>query len=363
MTRSAVELLPELVAIPSVSGDEERIAAFAEELLRATGADVERRGASVLARVVRGHGPSLLLNSHLDTVPLGSGWTRDAYAARWEDGRLYGRGANDAKASVAALIAAFGACAQGKQPAGTVWLALTACEETTNAGMAEVLARTGLPDGAITGEPTGLEVVRAQAGLAIVVAEWSGRSCHAAHVARVEHENALLTAAEELAATAPFMLLEGEHVLLGKSTAVATVLKAGERSNVVPDKAEALIDARLSPRHTAADVLRLLGRLMPRAKLRVRSERLRPVETAEDHPLVQAALACAGKPRAKGSSTLSDMALLVGVPAVKVGPGETARSHTADEFVMREEVEAGQAYYTRLLPAALEALASGKVHA
>jgi acetylornithine deacetylase len=229
--------------------------------------------------------------------------------------------------------------------------------------MADVLGKIDSPDGSCTGEPTGLEVVRAQSGLAVVIAEWRGRSCHAAHVARVAHKNALLAAAEDLIATAPYLVLEGEHELLGHSTAVATVMQAGERSNVVPDHAQATFDARLSPMHRASDVVALLEKLTPRAKVRIRSERLKPIETSEDHPLVRAALAAAQKPRAIGSNTLSDMALLAGAPAVKCGPGETARSHTSDEFISASELEAGEAFYLRFIPSALEALASAKVHA
>ncbi|MCE9594249.1 MAG: M20/M25/M40 family metallo-hydrolase [Planctomycetes bacterium] len=355
--------LSRLVAIPSVSGDEAVAADFVVELVASRKLDVERIGNSVVARVARGRGPKLLLHSHLDTVPVGEGWTRDPYAALWEDGRLVGRGANDAKASVVAMAAALFDFAERGDALGEVCVAFTACEETTNAGMADALARIGLPDGAFTGEPTGLEIVRAQAGLAVLVAEWHGRSCHAAHVGRVAHDNALFAACRELVATAPYLTLAGEHPLLGKSTAVATVLRAGERHNVVPDRAEAVFDARLSPLHEARDVVDLLASRLPGASLRIRSDRLRPVETAEDHPLVRAALFAAGRERAIGSSTMSDMALLAGVPAVKVGPGETARSHTPNEFVLASEVEAGVAFYSRAIPAALEALAGAGVRA
>jgi acetylornithine deacetylase len=136
------------------------------------------------------------------------------------------------------------------------------------------------------------------------------------------------------------------------------MLHAGERHNVVPDRALATFDARLAPPHRAEEVAELLGARLRGARVSVRSARLRPIETAEDHPLIRAALACAGKSRAVGSSTLSDMALLQGVPCVKCGPGETARSHTPDEFVLRSELEAGVAFYRAVVPAALEALAT-----
>jgi acetylornithine deacetylase len=361
------DLLRELVAIPSPSGSEGPIADFVCALLTERGIHVERLEHTVLARVGSGRGPRLLLNSHLDTVGVGQNWTRDPYAAVWEEQRLYGRGANDAKASAAAMLwTMLELAGDATQIGGEVWLALTAQEETTNAGMGAALARLGPPpgaiagaiDGAITGEPTGLEVVRAQSGLAVLVAEWTGRSCHAAHVGRVEHENALLLAARELAASAPYLALPEIHPLLGKSTLVATILRSGERHNVVPDRAEAIFDGRLAPPYGAADALALLQARMPRARITARSERLRPIETPEEHPFVQAALRAAERARAVGSSTLSDMALLQGVPAVKCGPGESARSHTADEFVLRAEVEAGARFYRRFVPAALEALAS-----
>ena len=349
-------LLSELVAIESPSGSEQQLAEFVVGLLQGWKIDVVRVGNSVVATVERGLGPRLLMNSHLDTVPVGAGWTHAPFAGVWEGGRLYGRGANDAKVSVVAMLCALRALAEGPRPQGVVQLALTECEETTNAGMARVLDGLGLPDGAVTGEPTGLHVVRAQSGLAVLTAEWHGRSCHAAHVARVDHQNALLIGAAELANTAPYVLLEGEHPLLGASTIATTVFKSGERHNVVPDRAEALFDARLTPLHGAEDALAALAARMPRAVLGVKSARLKPCETAAGHPFVLAALRAAGRESAIGSVTMSDMALLQGVPAVKCGPGETARSHTPDEYVLSSELDAGVGFYTRFAPLALDAL-------
>lgn len=358
--REPAQLLSALVGIPSQSGSEQAIADYVMELLATWKLDAERVGHSVVARVELGAGPRFRMLSHLDTVPVGANWTKDPLAAVWEGERLYGRGSNDAKASVVAMLFALKACAEARSGKGTLELTLNECEETNNSGMAKVLERLGFPDGAVTGEPTGLEVVRAQSGLAVLTAEWGGRSCHAAHVARVEHDNALVKAAAEIVRAGPWMKLEGEHPLLGASTVATTVFKSGERHNVVPDKAEAVFDARLSPAHSAEDALQSLAHRMPNAKLAVRSARLKPFETAEDHPLVQAALAATGRTRAIGSSTMSDMALLQGVPAIKCGPGETARSHTPDEYVLKSELEAGVAFYTRLCPAALEALALAK---
>lgn len=349
-------LLSQLVSIPSSSGSEGAIADFVSSFLAEHGVRAERLGHTLLARTGRAGGPRFLLCSHLDTVPVGEGWTRDPLSGVWSGDRLYGRGANDAKASVATMICAFLQFLGSDLP-GELWLGLTECEETNNRGMAALLEHAGAPDGAVIGEPTGLDVVRAQSGLAVLKAQWSGSSCHAAHVARVEHRNALLAAVRDAASLPDYLLLSDAHPLLGKSTVVATQLASGTRHNVVPDAAEMVFDARLAPPHSAAEVAALLRERLPAAAISIRSERLRPFETPAEHPLVAAALATAGRGEASGSSTLSDMALLQGVPAIKCGPGLTARSHTPDEFVTLPELEAGAAFYSALVPRALQALA------
>ena len=196
-----------------------------------------------------------------------------------------------------------------------------------------------------------------QAGLAVFTLQWHGKSCHAAHVARVEHDNALLRAARELA-TLPDWLHPGEeHPLLGKSTLAVTALHAGGPHNKVPDLAEALVDGRLVPPTTAADCLAQLQEKLPSAEVAIRSERLGPIDTPEVDQLVQVALEAAGRSEAVGSTTLSDMALLPpGVPAVKVGPGQTARSHTPDEYLLLDELAAGIAFYEAVVPAWFQAL-------
>ncbi len=359
MTRfDPAAFLRQLVSIPSVSGNEAEAAAFAAATLERLGLDVERVGENVVARREGRRGPVLMLNSHLDTVGAGPSWSVDPWAAEWQDGRLTGLGANDAKGCVAAMTAAMAAAAAGPAPAGTLVLALTIGEETSNRGMEEVLAAHGMPDAAVTGEPTGLEVVRSQAGLAVLEAEWSGQSCHAAHAARVPHRNALLEAARDLAGFPAAVCLETGHELLGPTTLVAAALHAGERHNRVPDAATALFDARLTPPHDGDRCVAELERRLPGAELRLRSDRLKAVDTPAEHPLVRSALAAAGRSQAVGSSTLSDMALLHATPAVKCGPGDSRRSHTPDEYLLRSELEAGAAFYTALAPLAFEALAA-----
>lgn len=343
-------LLRELVATPSPSGEEAALGALVADRLRAAGFAVGRVGDGVAAEAGPERAPVLLLCSHLDTVPAGSSWSADPWRAEWHDGRLTGLGANDAKASVAAMIVAGERwLTAGARGGFRLRLAFNALEETTNRGMEQLLAAYGAPDAAVIGEPTGLEVVHAQAGLAVLEAEWRGRSCHAAHVGRVEHENALLLAARDLAGFPPCVELGTPHPACGASTMAVTVLRSGERHNKVPDLAQALLDARLAPNAAAEDALAAARTRLPHAEVRVRSARLRPVETPADHPLVRAALAAAGRAAPISSSTMSDMALLQGVPAVKCGPGRTERSHTPDEFVTRDELEAGFRFYARIL--------------
>lgn len=345
-----------MVQTPSTSGSESAVRELLEGFLEERGLEVERVGDSLLVTVTRGDGPTLLLNSHMDTVPAGPSWTTDPYAGHWRDGKLVGLGANDAGAALVGMIFGLLAFKESSNSSGTLQLAITACEETTNRGMEDILQRTGLPDAAITGEPTGLKVVRAQAGLAVILADWEGSSCHAAHAAHVEHTNALLLATADLAAFPKCVTLEGEHPLLGASTITCTQLNAGDRHNRVPDAARAVFDCRLAPPHAASECVELLMQHLPQAKLSIRSERLRPVETVNEHPFVLACLSAAGALNAVGSATMSDMALLAGVPAVKCGPGETARSHVPDEYVLESELLAGCDFYTRVIPQAFESL-------
>ncbi|MAB79778.1 MAG: hypothetical protein CMJ89_10545 [Planctomycetes bacterium] len=345
--KEALDLLSCLVACPSPSGKEAAISELTAGVVEELGLKCEHVGESVLAYAQRCD-PKILYVSHLDTVPVGAGWSVDPFAARWIGDQLVGRGACDAKASAAAMLWSLSEAAKEGAADGVV-VALTTCEETTNTGMGDVLGRLGMPELAVVGEPTGLEVVRAQGGLAIIEAEWRGKSCHAAHAYHTSHTNALVEASKELGSFGFVHELPSEVGLLGPTTIVPTVMNAGERHNVVPDAATAIFDCRLSPPHDAATCLDRIALSLPGASLRIRSDRLKAIETGADHRLVQVALGIAGKDSAIGSNTLSDMALLQGVPAIKCGPGDSLRSHKPDEFVTEEEFLAGCHFYRDLL--------------
>jgi acetylornithine deacetylase len=343
---SAQQLLLELVRTPSLSGTESDVAGIANDWLQSRGINSQRLGNNVIAQIEgRQAGPKLLLNTHLDTVPAGEGWQKDPWQVDWTGDRLTGLGANDAKGCAAAMMWAAAEMAQNRNWAGTLQLALNASEETNNQGMADTLQELGLPDAAITGEPTQLKVIRSQAGLAVLQAVWIGQSCHAAHVARVPNQNAMLQACQELASLPNWLEPGPVHALLGPSTLVASALQAGDRHNKIPDRAVALFDARLVPPTQAKICVELLQSHLPHARIKIKSDRLQAIDTPADDPLVLAALAVTGAAKAHGSTTLSDMALLQGTAAIKCGPGDTARSHTANEFLCADELEDGIRFY------------------
>jgi acetylornithine deacetylase len=348
--REILALHRAIVGIPSVSGNEAELAGFLEARLRQRGVNLVRVGESLLA--LHGEGPVLLLDTHLDTVPPAPGWTRDPWDVSVVDGRVTGLGSNDAKASVAAMTAAFLAFSgvAGYDLPFTLALALVEGEETKGTGTEAVLSelkRRGLEiEAAVIGEPTGLDVAVAQKGLMVLELIARGDACHAANAQALGARNAARLLARDLVA------LEGidfgpAHPHLGPITLEPTQVRAGTARNVVPGEAAAVLDVRSTPALSAAETLRRVQERVS-GEVRVLSDRLVPKETPRDAAIVRAA--CRVRPEAAvfGSPTLSDMVFL-GAPAIKCGPGLSERSHTPDEFVLEEEVLAGARFYTRLI--------------
>lgn len=353
--REILALHRAIVGIPSVSGSEAALADFLDGRLRQRGVEPIRVGESLL--VLHGEGPVLLLDTHLDTVPPVPGWTRDPWTVEdpeLHQGKVIGLGANDAKASVAAMTAAFLAFAKLELPF-TLALALVEGEETRGIGTQAVLAelaRRGLTiEAAVVGEPTGLDVAAAQKGLMVLELVARGDACHAANAQALGATNAARLLARDLVA------LEGidfgaPHPHLGPITLEPTVVKAGTARNVLPGEATAILDVRTTPALPSAEIVRRVRERVA-GEVRVLSDRLVPRETPQGSPIVEAALRVRPEARVFGSSTLSDMVFL-GAPAIKCGPGRTERSHTPDEFVLEEEVLAGARFYTRLIGAYAE---------
>jgi acetylornithine deacetylase len=354
-----LELHRALVSMPSVSGSEAAIAGWLENLLwergERHGVAPRRLGDSLLVIAGENGGeatprPLLLLDTHLDTVPPVDGWTRDPFAAEVVDGKVYGLGSNDAKASVAAMTAAFLALA-GEPLPFALGLALVEGEETRGTGTQRVLAdlaERGVPLlGAVFGEPTGLDVATAQKGLLVLELVACGQGCHAAHAAALEAENAALVLARDLLALAAAELAP-HHARLGATTVQPTVVRAGTARNVVPAEATAVLDVRTTPAASHAEVVARV-RAKVASEVRVLSSRLEPRETREDALVVQAALRARPQARLYGSPTLSDLVHVAGAPAIKCGPGKSERSHTADEWVAEDEIVTGAELYVALV--------------
>ncbi len=339
-------LLRELVATPSVSGTETAVARCATEAARAFGLRVELAAHGVVVTAGREGGPSLAFVSHLDTVPPGEGWTREPFAAEPEDDRLYGRGASDAKASVAAMLAAAADAERAGRLRGRLLVILGFGEETRDSTMAAAVAACGPIDAAVVGEPTGLDFAVAQRGLMMVDLVAHGTQGHAGHAREPGFRNALVELARDL------VRLEGlfddrEHPVLGRVTATPTTAEAGIGRNVTPRTARALLDVRSTPDWTHAEIA---GRLRDSltSEVVVVSERLVPCQTPQGSRLLDAAMRARPTSRHYGSPTCSDWVFLKDVDVVKCGPGDTRLSHTPDEWVSLAEVRAARRFYAQL---------------
>jgi acetylornithine deacetylase len=342
-------LLEELVAIPSVSGEETAVAAFVEGQARAWGLDAVRDDTSVRieVRAVR-PGPTLALVSHLDVVPPGAGWTRDPFTPTIEGDRLYGRGAGDAKASVAAMVTAAKDLAEG--PAlerGRLLVILGYGEETKHTTMDRAVERAGSIDAAVIGEPTNLQIATAQRGLMMVDLVARGDQRHAGYAAADgEFVNAVLVLARDLLRLEE--LFQGRaHPVLGRTTATATMLDAGVSRNVTPPVATAILDVRSTPDWTHEEIADLLRQRLD-SEVVVTSRRLVPCETPAGSRLLTAARRARPDAARFGSPTCSDWVFLRHTDAIKAGPGTSRRSHTPDEYVDLPEVTAARGFYAGL---------------
>ena len=343
-----VTLLRDLVATPSVSGNEAGVAAFVERWAKAAELRVQRDETAVIVRV-GGHkpGPRLAFVSHLDTVPAGEGWTRDPFKATLEGEKLYGRGSGDAKASVAAMLsAAADLAASGGPSHGELVVVLGYGEETKNTSMPQAVAKHGPFDAAVVGEPTNLDIAVAQRGLMMVDLIAKGDQRHAGYASEGGFSNSVsLLAADLLALTA--LAQDRPHPLLGHPTLTATMLEAGVSRNVTPPSAKAVLDIRSTPGWTHQELAVELRKHL-RSEVVVTSERLVPCETPANSALLAAALRARPTARTFGSPTCSDWVFVREADAIKCGPGTSRRSHTPDEFVDLPEVTAARAFYARL---------------
>lgn len=346
---SAVDLLKAMIAIPSPSRAEEGTAGLIHQWLtdRGISANLFHNNVWALAREFDPSKPTLMLNSHHDTVKPSSQYTRDPYMPEVVDGRLYGLGSNDAGASVVSLIHTFIKLRSEELPFNLL-LAITAAEEVMGEhGMRAFLPemrRLGYyPDMVIVGEPTGLQPAVAERGL--VVLDGVARGV-AGHAARNEGVNALYRAIDDINRLRGFSFDKVSQVL-GPVKVSVTMIEAGSQHNVVPAECKYVVDVRTTDAYSNAETAAILQQAVEWSVLTPRSTRVQASVIADSHPLVVAATGMELKPFV--SPTTSDMALMHDLPSMKIGPGESSRSHTADEFVLIDEIEAALSLYPSLI--------------
>ncbi len=342
-TKEAVELLQALIATPSTSRDEARTGDLLFAFLADHGAAPERLYNNVWARAegFDPRRPTLLLNSHHDTVRPAASYTRDPYAPTLEEGRLYGLGSNDAGASVVSLAETFLTFRTRRLPFNLV-VALSAEEECMGEhGMRALLPALGPIDMALVGEPTGMQAATGERGLVVLDCTAHGRSGHAA---RGEGINALYIAMDDIARLRTFRF-ERESQLLGPVGIAVTQIEAGTQHNVVPDTCRFVVDVRTTDAYSNEEVVEQL-RAVLHSDVVPRSTRIRAAAVGDDHPLVRAARAVGRQTFV--SPTTSDRTLMP-FPSLKMGPGESARSHSADEFVLVAEVDEAITIYEQYI--------------
>jgi len=343
-TNDAVELLKRLISIPSVSRDETAAADVFEQQVSAWGLPARRIGNNILIQEeLNPHQPTLLLCAHIDTVKPVSTWTRDPFTPVVEDGRLYGLGANDCGGGLVSLLAVYRLLRGLSLKYNLVYLA--SCEEEVSGEGGFRLALPELPpiDVAIVGEPTGMQPAIAEKGLMVIDGTAYGKSGHAA---RNEGVNAIYEALDDLVWLRDYRFKK-ESPLLGPTKMTVTVLNSGTQHNVIPDECHFVIDVRTNEYYQNEFLFAFLQKHV-KSELKARSFRLSSSHIPMEHPLVQRCVEMGMIPF--GSPTLSDQALMPFL-SLKLGPGESSRSHTADEFICLSEIENAIQTYVQLLSA------------
>ena len=344
LKQEAIALLQQLIAVPSFSKEEDKAAALITGFLNTHNIPSTRSGNNVWAlnKQFDRTKPTLLLNSHHDTVKPNSGYTRDPFNAGILDGRLYGLGSNDAGGSLVSLMATFIYFYDEPGLPYNLVLAATAEEEISGVGGIESIWSL-LPriDCAIVGEPTLGEVAVADKGLLVLDCVAAGK---AGHAAREEGVNAIYQALNDIDWFRTYAF-PNVSATLGKIKMSVTVIHAGQAHNQVPAECKFIVDVRVTDAYTLEEILETIKRNVT-CEVTPRSLRLKPSGITKTHPLIKSAEALHLKQY--GSPTTSDQALIP-VPSIKLGPGDSARSHSADEFIYVEEIRKGIDLYIQLI--------------
>ena len=343
-TNDAVELLKELIAIPSVSRDETKAADKLAEYLIKWGLPYGREGNNLWVGCPDwdNNRPTVMLNAHIDTVKPVNSWTRDPFTPTQEGDLLYGLGSNDCGGGLVALLQAYRIMLQRQRSFNMLFVASAEEEVSGENGFSRVLPLLPKVDVAIVGEPTGMQPAIAEKGLMVIDGYAHGKSGHAA---RNEGVNAIYEALDDLVWIRDYKFRKVSP-LLGATKMTVTVVEGGTQHNVIPDTLHFIIDVRTNEFYQNEYLFNFLCKKMTKCELRARSFRLHSSSISPDHPIVKRCIKRGMIPF--GSPTLSDQALMP-FPSLKLGPGESSRSHSADEFIKISEIDYAIQTYVGLL--------------
>nr|MBC7611856.1 M20 family metallo-hydrolase [Pseudopedobacter sp.] len=342
--QNAVELLKKLIATPSFSKEEDGTFAILSDFFTQNGVDFYTKGFNIWAynKHFDIKKKTILLNSHHDTVKPNKSYTRNPFSPDEVDGKLFGLGSNDAGGCLVSLIATFLHFYNQENLKYNIVIATTAEEENSGkGGLESIIPELGKLDFAIIGEPTLMDLAIAEKGLLVLDCHVKGKSGHAA---RNEGENAIYKALKDIEWFQNYQFTKVSDSL-GPVKMTVTMINAGSLHNVVPDNCTFTVDVRVTDAYNNEDVLKII-RSSVDCEVIPRSVRLKSSSIPKEHPIVQAGKAL--ERNTYGSPTTSDQALL-DIPSLKCGPGDSARSHTADEFIYLKEIEEGIEGYETML--------------
>lgn len=342
-TNDAIELLQKLIAIPSVSRTEKDAADALEESIIQYGFKPHREGNNIwiLSEEWDTNKPTLLLNAHIDTVKPVATWTKNPYEPILENGMLYGLGSNDCGGGLVSLLQIYRFLAKEPQSFNYIYLASAEEEISGKDGISRALPLLPSVDLAIVGEPTGMQPAVAEKGLMVIDVIAHGKSGHAA---RNEGVNAIYEIIDDLTWLKNYKF-NRVSPFLGPTKMTVTQINAGTQHNVIPDKCTLVVDIRTNEFYDNEDVFHFIDE-HTKSECHAHSYRLKSSRIDVEHPIIQKCISMGMTPF--GSPTLSDQALM-SFPSLKLGPGESSRSHSADEYIKIDEIRNAIKQYTELL--------------
>lgn len=342
MYEEYINLLKQLISVPSFSREEKAAADLLESWMAGHGLDVHRKGNNIWLCDGEDDGrPVILMNAHIDTVRPAEGYTRNPFNAEMEDGKLYGLGSNDDGGALVSLLAVYMALRKTEQPYRLIYSATAEEEISGIGGLDMILPDLGRISFGIMGEPTGMRMAVAERGLMVLDCTSAGKSGHAA---RDEGVNAIYEALKDIGWFRSHSFGKVSEYL-GPVKMSVTQINAGTQHNVVPDKCSFVVDIRSNGMYSNAELLSIIRENVS-CEVKERSTRINSSGISPEHPAVRRGVSMGLE--TFGSPTTSNQAL-VSFPTIKIGPGDSARSHSADEYICLSEIEDAVRIYTEML--------------